>query len=297
MRVTSKITADNALFYINQARGRLDKVNQQVASGNIINRPGEDPIATRQLLDLDSKLKEGEQYRSNIIKGNLWQKMTDTALDGMASIIQQVKQLNATITNGSTDTTIRQNAISQYQALKQQLVDMGNTQIGDQYIFGGFETRQPPFSNGDNLFHGTPDGLNVEINKGATLQLNVPGDDLLLGTGTYGSVNILNEMDNLINAVTANNAPAISTAAKAIDDAAKQINNAISDVASKMIRLDSMEKLLTNNENALESIVSSIQTVDYAKAATELSQQKTALEAALSATAKVSSLSLLDYLK
>lgn len=297
MRVTAKITADNALYNIQQARTKLDKINEQISSGRYINRPGDDPIGTRQLLDLDSKIKEGQQYRSNIVKGNLWQKITESALGGVASVIKQIRQLNATITNGSTDATIRQNAVSQYQALKGQLIDMGNTQIGDQYIFGGFETRQRPFSNADNLFHGTPDGLNVEISKDSTLQLNVPGDQVLLGTGAYGSVNILNELDNLINAVSANDPLAIQAAATAMDKGAAQVNNALSDVASKMIRLDSMDKLLVNNENALESVLSSIQNVDYAKAATELNQQKTAFEAALSATAKVSSLSLLDYLK
>ncbi len=366
MRVTSKMTADSALFNIQRTRLQLDKLNEKIASGMNINRPGDDPISTRQLLDLDAKLKQGAQYRSNIVKANIWQKVTDTALGGISSALKQVRQLASSITNGSSDPTIVANAVSQLSALKNQLIDMGNTQLGDQYIFGGFETRYAPFSqqttstpavndtaltidtttltNGSlitgpgippntfisitaataagtvdlvdstgvavattaaatsatstfNFFRGTTDGLNVEINQGTTLQLNVPGDQVLLGTGTFGSVNILDEIDKLSTALLNGPSADISAAATKLDDAANQVNNAITDVASKMIRLDSMDKLLVNNRNTLGTLTSSIQTVDYAKAATELNQQKMAFEAALSATAKVSSLSLLDYLK
>ena len=34
MRVTSKVTADNALFYIQQARAKLDKLNEQFEKKN-----------------------------------------------------------------------------------------------------------------------------------------------------------------------------------------------------------------------------------------------------------------------
>ncbi|WP_243688129.1 flagellin [Geotalea toluenoxydans] len=63
-----------------------------------------------------------------------------------------------------------------------------------------------------------------------------------------------------------------------------------------MMRLDNAKTMIVNNQNTLKNIISSKQNVDYAKAATELSQQQTAFEAALSATAKISRLSLLDYI-
>jgi len=297
MRVTAKITADNALFNIQQSRAKLDKLNEQISSGRNVNRPSDDPIATRQLLDIDAKIKQGQQYKSNISKATLWQKMTDTAINGMSDVLKQSRKLVSTIASGTTDPLIRQNAVEQLKALKQQMVDMGNTQIGSQYIFGGFETRNPPFSRADNLYHGSPDSMAVEINQGTTMPINVRGDNILLGNGTYGSVNILNEFDNLITSITANNVPAIQTAAAKMDLGAEQIYTASGEVQGRMIRLDSMSKLLDNQDNALQSVLSNIQTVDMVKAATELQQQTTAFEAALSATAKVSSLSLLDYLK
>jgi flagellar hook-associated protein 3 FlgL len=53
----------------------------------------------------------------------------------------------------------------------------------------------------------------------------------------------------------------------------------------------------SNNKNTLETIFSNTQNVDYAKLAVQLNQQKIAFEASLSATAKLSQMSLLDYLR
>lgn len=297
MRVTPGMTADNALFNLQKGRTLLSRIQEQIASGSTINRPSDDPITTRQMLDLENKLEKGEQYLSNINKSNLWLNMTDTALEGIGEVIKQARKVAGTITSGSSDTTVRENAISQLTELKKQLVDLANTQIGDEYIFAGYKNDTPPFSISNNNYGGTSDQIMVEIDQNSTSALNVTGDNLLQGTGSYGSVNILQTMDDLISGINANDPTAISSAAARLDESTKQINNARSDVASRIKRLDSAEAMITRNQNTISGIMSDTLGVDYIKAATELNKQQTAFEAALSATAKISQLSLLDYIR
>ena len=144
MRVTANITSDNALYNIQQGRTKLDKISEQTSSGNNVNRPSDDPINTRLLLDVGDQVKTTDQFSSNIGKANTWQQVTNTALTGISDTMTLAKQLMDTLTSGTSDATTRQTAISQLQAMKQQVVDMGNTQFGDQYIFGGAKTRRPP---------------------------------------------------------------------------------------------------------------------------------------------------------
>ncbi|MEA5114689.1 MAG: flagellar hook-associated protein FlgL [Geobacteraceae bacterium] len=296
MRITSGMTANNALYYLQKESSRLNLLNEQVASGLVINRPSDDPISTRQILDMNSDIKSGDQYLSNITKSNMWLSTTDTALQGMAGFISQAKKLAGTITSGSSDQTVRDNAVSQLTELKKQLVDMGNTQLGDQYIFAGFDNNSPPFSVASNVYNGTSDDISVGISNNSTVAMNITGDDLLKGTGSYGSVDILSTLDNLVTAITNNNPTDIQAAAAQLDESSDQITNARSDVASKMTRLKSAKTMITQNQNTLSNIVSDMQNVDYTKAAVELNQQQTAYEAALSTTAKIMQMSLLDYL-
>lgn len=300
MRITANITADNSLYNIQQGRAKLDKINELISSGSNVNRPSDDPINTRLLLDIGDKVKVTDQYTSNISKASTWQQIASTALTGMSDTMQLAKRQIGTITNGSSDATILQNTVSQLQALKQQMVDMGNTQMGDQYIFGGAKNTTAPFSATAPYYTGDESGLNVEIANNATQQMNIPGNQLLTAdtaaSKPYGTTNILKAFDDLITAVNANDVSGIHAGAQAIEDGYKQINNAQSDVASRVTRLDSMTKLNENTKNTLMAVYSNTQNVDYAKLGVELTQQQTAFNASLSATAKISQLSLLNYL-
>lgn len=314
MRITANMSADNSVYNIQQGRAKLDKLQELTSSGNNVNRPSDDPIAASLLLDIGDKLKAGDQYLSNIKKSTIWQQMTDTALTGMADTMRLAKQQIGTIASGSNDPVERQNVVSQLQALKQQMIDMGNTQLGDQYIFGGAKNMTPPFTNvvsppalATAYYTGDETPLKVEIGNATTQQMNIAGNQLVTGSNLplpapagplpYGTTNILKTFDDLIAAVGANNVPNIQAGAQALEAGAKQITNAQTDVASRMLRLDSSAKMNSNNKNTLETIFSNTQNVDYAKLAVQLNQQKIAFEASLSATAKLSQMSLLDYLR
>lgn len=300
MRITPNISADSALYNIQQGRAKLDKLQELISSGSNVNRPSDDPIASRVLLDIGDKLKATDQYASNITKASTWLQFTSTALQGMADTMQLAKQQVATITSGNSDPTIRQTVVSQLQALKQQMIDMGNTQMGDQYLFGGAKNAALPFSSVSPYYSGDETATSVEIAQSTTQQMNIPGNQILTAdtavSQPYGSTNILKAFDDLIAAVGSDNVAGIQAGAKTLESGAQQITNAQSDVASRQIRLDSSSKMNANNKNALETIAGNIQNVDYAKLAVEMTQQQTAFQASLSATAKVTQLSLLDYL-
>ena len=368
MRITANITSDNSLYNIQQGRAKLDKILEQLSSEYNINRPSDDPINSRLLLNIGDHVKAADQYASNISKASTWQKVTSTALTGISNTMTLAKTLVASITNGSSDATVRQSAHDQLVELKQQIVDMANTQYGDQYIFGGAKNQSAPFniktgnltngsstvSNVDvtgltagmqvsgtgipagtvigtigvssftlvdsggiavnatatttgsslNIYSGDSTQSSIEIAQNSSQKLNITGDRLLKGTGTnpsYGSTDILQTFDNLIAAVgdntTASNTAGILAGDQALHAGSQQLINAQTDVASRQLRLDSMDKLNANNKNTLSTIYGSIQNADIAKLGVELTQQQTAYNATLSATAKISQMSLLDYLK
>ncbi len=314
MRITQNMTASNSLYNLQQGRAKLDNLQELAATGNNINRPSDDPINSRLLLDIGDQLKAGSQYASNITKATTFLQVTSTALQGMSDTMQQANQLVATITSGSSDPTERQSVVAQLQALKQTIVDMGNTQSGDQYVFGGANSSTAPFTatpssppTPASYFHGDETALNVEIGQSSKQQMNIPGNQVLTGSSTsvpanppYGTTNILDTFDKLITAVQNNDvtsAVGIQAEAQNLQDGANQITNAQSDVASRMIRLNNATTMNTNTANTLQTIAGNIQNVDYTKLAVELTQQQTAFQASLSATAKVTQMSLLDYLQ
>lgn len=304
MRVTQNMSADSSVYNLQRGRARLDRLQNLTASGQNVSTPSDDPISARLLVDIGDRLRSIDQHSSNINKSTSWMKFTNTALEGMSVIVNQAKKIAGSINTGSDDPTIRQNAHDQLVNLKKQLVDMANTQFGDQYIFAGANNTNPPFNNSNNNYAGDDTQLAIEIGQNSTQEMNITGDRLLKGSGanpSYGSIDLLQTFDNLIAAVgdnsTLSNAPAISQASMDLQDGAKQLNIATSDNLSRMTRIDNISKLNANSRNTLLNIYTNVQEVDYAKLAVEMSQQKLAFEASLSSTAKVSQLSLLDFMR
>lgn len=303
MRITQNMTASNSVYNLQQGRAKLDKLAELITSEQNINRPSDDPINSRFLLEIGDQLKAGKQYASNITKASTFLNVTSTALQGMSDSLSQANKLVATITSGSTDATVRQTVVSQLQTLKQTLVDYGNTQSGDQYVFGGAKSSTAPFSG--STYSGDEAALDVEIGKSTSQQINLTGNQVLTGSSTppgntpYGTTDILDTLDKLITAVQNNDVTStvgIVAEAKNLQNGANQITNAQTDVASRLIRLQNATTMNTNTQNTLETIAGNIQNVNLTKLGVELTAQTTAFNASLSATAKVTQMSLLDYL-
>lgn len=301
MRITPNITVQNSLYNIQQSRTLLDKIQEKISSGMNYNRPSDDPVSARLLIGINDKLSAGEQYNNNIKKAEINLKMTNTALAGMANYVNQAKSLASSLAGGTSDVNIRNNAINQLQAIKQQLVDMGNTQLNGVYLFGGAKSTTAPFSYGPPaVYNGDETVLNVEIGPGSIEKMNVIGNQVLMAstavTQPYGSVNIFGAIEQLITDVTANNIAGIQTGIQTLYQGGIQLESAQSTVSSRLVRIDSALKMNDNTKNTLQTVFANVQNADYAELATELNQQKLAFEATLASTAKVTQLSLLDYL-
>lgn len=296
MRVTPGMTAENAVYNLQQGRAAIDALQEQIASGSVINRPSDDPLSTRQLLDLKEQISAGEQYSSNITKAELLLNVTNTALGGMSDVMQQVKKIAGDMISGTLDATTISGAVSNLTQLKSQLVDLGNTRIGDQYVFAGFKNSQP-FDPTTGAFSGTDDLLEMEIAPGSRpVATNISGGALLRGNDPASPVDILGSIDALILAITNKDTAGLTTGVQNMKAAGDQITSAQSEVAGRLVRLDNMQSMIDSNQNTLKTIFGDMQNVDYARAGVLLSQQTTAFNAALSTTAKLTQLSLLDYM-
>jgi flagellar hook-associated protein 3 FlgL len=284
----------------------LDSIQEKIASGNNYSRPSDDPVAARLLVGINDKLTAGEQYENNIKKAEIWLNMTSTALEGMVNYTNQAKSMAASLSSGTTDSNIRDSAISQLQAIKQQLVDMGNTQLNGVYLFGGGLNSTAPFTTSASggppatYYHGDETTLQVEISPGSTETMNMIGSQVLSASEAtlqpYGSTSILGTIDQLITDITANNVTGIQAGIQSLYQGGKQLESAQSAVATRLLRLDGARSMNESTKNTLETVYSNVQNADYAKLAVQLTQQQTAFEATLAATAKISQLSLLDYL-
>ena len=309
MRITDNMIANNSIYNLQQFQTNINQLTLLTTSQQNINQPSDNPGATNTLLNINDSLNAITQYQTNITNATTSLNVANNALTGITSSIEQAQELVDSISNGTIDASTQQSDVRQLQALKQQIVDYGNTQSGNTYVFGGTSSTQP-FSTANNTYNGNDNPSKIEVTKNTYQNVNISGDSLLTGTGSnpsYGSTNILSTIDNLVT--TLQNAPtdpttaqqtatatAIQRGATALAAGLSQVQNATYDVTSRLQNLTAMSTMNTNNQTTLQNTVSNIQNVNLDTVGTELSQEQTAYQAALSATAQISKMSLLNYL-
>jgi flagellar hook-associated protein 3 FlgL len=366
MRITTKMTADNSLYNINEGRIKLDRLNEKAASGLQVNRPSDDPVATRRILDVENQIKNSDQFVSNIKTGQTWLSMAGTSLEGLLDSVMQIKSTAGQAVSGISDPVKKADLLGQLKLFRDQLMDFTSVQVGNQYVFSGFNSNTAPFSpttlsgisttagsptvsnvntadfyvgmpiSGPDIpansvitaiptpgaggtitlsnaatstnaagtvtysgaFRGTEDPINIDVGSSAAIPINVSGGTVLRGGTPPGSsgVDIIKTVDELMLAITNNDVAGIQAANTTLDTANQQVLSAVSDVGMRQARLDNSLSLQQRNNNALRAIHDGMQNVDMAATAIALTQQKTAFDAALAATAKITPLSLLDYL-
>lgn len=304
MRITPNITVNNSLYNIQTSRTLMDLTQEKIASGKNYNRVSDDPVMARLLIGINDRFGANEQYLSNIGKANIWLNMTQTALDGMAATMKEIKDLVNTIPIDNNEIIPRENIAYQLELMREQLADMGNTQLDGQYLFAGTDTTTQPFVRARqepavaNDYRGNDATNKIQIDVNSNETINIPGDSILGGSSTSGKVDILRELDELIAKLYDGPIDEANRTqyANLMEEGAKQIQAAQMTNGTRIKRVDLMSKMLNNTKNTLETVYSNTQNADYYKLGVELSQQKIAFEATLAATAKVTQTSLLDFI-
>ncbi|NLY42404.1 MAG: flagellar hook-associated protein FlgL, partial [Clostridiaceae bacterium] len=146
MRITNNMLIRNMMLNINTNLVRMDKVQYQMATGKKIRRPSDDPIIASRALKYRTDIYEIEQFQKNTSDAISWIEMTEQALSNLGEVIKRARELTV---QASTDSLTPEDKIkiqSEIIQLKRSIVEIGNTSYAGRYIFGGYDTDEPPFA-------------------------------------------------------------------------------------------------------------------------------------------------------
>jgi len=297
MRVTQNTTANLVLNSLQTIRRRTEELEQQAATGVKINAPGDDPVTAQQILHMKSLMAAGDQYSRNISNGISWLSMTEAAMDEMGHVLTRATELTVQMANATSDAKARESGMNEIVQLRNQLIQLGNTQLNGRYVFGGFKNDTPPFDS-TGAFNGTDDSITIEIDRGAFVPINYSGGELLRGGTPPGSTgtDIIGVFDNLITALGANDQTAVQAELPNLEDALSQVLSTRTDLGARMNRLEGQKNVIEEMKFSLTKVLSDKQDVDFMQVISDLTKQQTAFQAAIAASGKISQISLLDYL-
>jgi flagellar hook-associated protein 3 FlgL len=173
MRVTEGTMAIMSLNNLQKIRQRLDELQTQVSTQRRVSNPGDDPLAAQLILGLQGQLVEGDQYTKNISTGSSVLSTMESALAGMGDTLTRAKEIGVQMANGTYNAEQRKAAMVEVKQLREQMISLGNAQIGGKYVFSGFKNDTPPFDSAGN-YSGGDDAININIDRSTQLAINYP---------------------------------------------------------------------------------------------------------------------------
>jgi flagellar hook-associated protein 3 FlgL len=291
MRVTSGMSQRHVLADLRRVQERLANAQSQVSSGKRIEKPSDDPLGAERAMRLNEQLSSTAAYRTAVDESRSWLDATDSALDSLNQIVQHVRELTLQAANGSTSDAGRQAIKQQIDQLTEEAKSTLNSAYDGRYIFSGTKTDTPPYSaaTGD-VYQGDASPVVRQIGPGASVQVNVTGDDVLSG--------LLPALRTLSSHLASNDTAALGTTdLKAIDAGFDNLTAKRGAVGAITNRVDAAGARLDDTADITTAFLSKTQDADLPQALTDLSAQQTALQAALRGGATLIQQSLMDFLR
>ncbi len=297
MRVTNSIIYDTIKLRLSRITEELNKANTVVATGKRILKLSDDPVGLTQGLSIKSTLSNIEQMGRNITLGKSWLAASESAMTQVQDIISEAKALSVQMASDTAGEAERRSAAETVQNLLEEIVSLANTEVNGRYVFAGSETDTAPFSlESDNsvTYHGDNNPFTVKTGKDATVQVGSDGEAVF---GTIGQPDdIFKAFNDLKTALEGDDISGIQAGMDDLDSRFDHITSRISDIGSKMLRMEIKENIFQDLNITNTERLSRIEDADITEAILDLRAKEVAYQAALSSASKVLQMSLLDYM-
>jgi len=291
----------NRSLSINQSV--IAKLTEQMATGNKIQVPSDEPIANVRLSRLRREENIVGQYIENIDAVKIRLSKNETYLNSMVDDMGAARDLFVWASDGSNTPADLNSMVNSLSSLRDSLFFNSNTRDQEgKYIFSGTLTSTPALSfnaaaavGSRYTYTGNNGSQDVVVGNGVTQPANVTVN----GMETY-----LNQLDvaiNLLGQPTVD--PADPVLKAALKTALDGTDTALGTISSKIAQFGGAQNVMETLANSHNNVslsnkmaITDIAQLDYGLAATQLSGYNTALQATYQAYAKVSNLSLFNVL-
>ncbi|WP_435274299.1 flagellar hook-associated protein FlgL [Psychrobium sp. nBUS_13] len=192
---------------------RQSSVNQSIlniSEGKRVITAGDDAVATNSILNIRQEQALLKQYQTNIDFADSRINVQESAMKSAEDVMFRIKDLVLQGNSVSNDDAARQAIADELKERKEELLSLANSRDeSGSYVFGGFQTNNPPFeeqANSDVVYHGDNGQRETNIGPGVKVATSDSGDKIFMeiasSTGDFRPTYNLNAgIDNIDRAI------------------------------------------------------------------------------------------------
>ncbi|MCB1196497.1 hypothetical protein KDK77_09965, partial [bacterium] len=200
-RITNAMQVNNNLSHINSNLKRIQKTQEQIASGKTIRVPSDNPIGTTQSMKINTALKKSVQFKKSLETGISYMENTSSLITQIEGVLLDIREIAENAVSVNTTSAERVAFAFEVNQLLEELVQLSNSKFQGKFIFGGTETLSGTQANSSPFniqLSGTaiasvipnPDGIDGQIvrtvGEGKQITINISGEDIFQPNGVNG---------------------------------------------------------------------------------------------------------------
>lgn len=299
MRITERTRMQEPRARIQQLRTRQSEVQEQVSTGRRINRPSDDPLGALRVNVLRTKEAQVGQFDRDLSRGDAFLQQADGALSESVDTLNRIRELTIQSASAALTQQDANDIAAEVTALREHLLTLSNTRVGDHYIFAGYLYNTPAY-NAAGAFAGDTNQLTLEIGDRQWSPITIPGGSAF-GDGTAATQDVFQICTNLITQIPIRNVAGfanIETELANLELCTQQVIEARSQIGVRQSQLNAAQSVNIFMAERVPANISDLEDTDMTAAISDLQLMDTALQTTLAATGKVlNGPTLLDFLR
>lgn len=311
MRVSTIMMYQQNMRGITDSQSEWLKYGEQMSTGKRVNRASDDPVAASQAVVLSQAQAQNSQYATARTFATQRVSIEESTLSQVTTAIQSAQEKIVYAGNGTLSDDDRASLATDLQGIRDQLMNLANSQDGNgRYIFAGYKTDTPPFSD-DGTYVGGNINVEQHVDSSRTMVIGHTGN-LIFDNATSNAKpdadkNIFTALDTAIAQLkipVADDETAQATASAAIDKTNRSLSNALNNVltvraelGTQLNELDKLDSLGDDRALAQTQQMSNLVDVDWNSTISNYTMQQTALQAAYKAFTDMQGMSLFQLNK
>lgn len=182
----------------------------------------------------------------------------------------------------TTETQIFDELNSEYLGVTVKFTDRGVLDVGDTYYIDA------------NYYQGNEDHLKANVSTSGTITRNITGTEMLGGAGDKN--NALDNLRKLRDAMVNNDQDGVQESLDQLSDTREAVIDATTSIGATLNRIEMRRNVNTEFALTAAETLTEVEGVDVTQAIAEMNMLEIIYQAALTATTRITSLSLVDYM-
>lgn len=299
MRVSERDRYSTVTNRIEQAKANNTTSLNIMSSQKRINALHDDPIGAARAIRQKDNIGDVKTFQKNIDFTKGFLETTETALTNISDRLIRAKELAIAMANDNYDSKSREATSREISEIINEVIQLGNSNYNNRFVFSGFRTQTPPLSM-DGNYLGDDGMIFLQIENDNFKQINIPGRNIFTTNGEGDEPSHLNLIDGITMLKQGLQNDDKQAIYRSIDELGYQLEKVTSfqaNVGATWNAISKAQERLESQENRFVENLSKIEDADIYKATSDFKRTESILQSTLLASNKLLQPSLLNFVQ